>query len=150
MIRNLEPNILIVEDTEEHVVLLKRALQKGRLKPRLFVVRDGQEALDFLYNRGAYADRKANPRPKVILLDLKLPKVSGLEVLQQIKGDKDLKDIHVGVLTSSDEGRDIIESYEKGAECYLTKSVLFIKKSADMAAMLDALMAMACPVAVEK
>ncbi len=150
MAKNSEPNILIVEDTEEHLVLITRALQKGRLKPRLFVAEDGQKALDYLYHRGAYADRKACPRPDVILLDLKLPKVSGLEVLHRIKNDKDLKDIYVVILTSSDEGKDIIQSYGDGAACFLTKSVLFTKNSADMAAMLDAMVSMACPVVLKK
>ncbi len=138
-----EINVLLVEDTEEHAVLMRRALEKGRLKPRLFVAEDGQAALDFLHNRGVYADGEANPRPDLILLDLKLPKVSGLEVLEQIKSEEGLRDIPVAVLTASDERRDIIRSYQGGAESYFTKSVLFLNKGAGPTAILDTVMAMA-------
>lgn len=138
-----EPNTLLVEDTEEHAVLMKRALENGQLKPRLFWVKDGKAALDFLHNRGDYADRKANPRPDLILLDLKLPKVSGLEVLKQLKGEERLSDIPVVVLTASDEGKDIISSYQEGAESYLTKSALFLNKGANPTTILDTLMTMA-------
>lgn len=139
----MEPNILLVEDTEEHAALMKRALEDGKLKPRLFVATDGKAALDFLYNRGDYTDREVNPRPNLILLDLKLPKVSGLEVLKQLKGEETLRDIPVVVLTASDEGKDIIRSYQQGAESYLTKSVLFFNKGSDPAMILDTLMTMA-------
>ena len=138
-----ELNILLVEDTEEHAVLMRRALEKGKLRPRLFWITDGRAALDFLYNRGDYANREVNPRPDLILLDLKLPKVSGLEILEQVKGDKRLRDIPVVVLTTSDEGKDIIRSYRGGAESYLTKSVLFLNKGADATVVLDTVMAMA-------
>jgi two-component system response regulator len=131
-------NILLVEDTEEHGVLIRRALERGKLKPRLSWTKDGKAALDFLYNRGVYADKEANPRPDLILLDLKLPKVSGLEVLEQIKGDENLKEIPVVVLTVSDEGKDIISSYQLGADSYFTKSVLFLNKGANSTAILDA------------
>jgi CheY-like chemotaxis protein len=136
-------NILMVEDTEEHAVLMRRALEKGKLKTRLFWVTDGQTALDFLHNRGVHADGEANPRPDLILLDLKLPKVSGLEVLEQIKGEEGLRDIPVAVLTASDERGDIIRSYQGGADSYFTKSVLFLNKGADPTAILDTVMAMA-------
>lgn len=138
-----EINILLVEDTEEHAVLMRRALEKGKLKPRLFVAKDGQAALDFLHNRGVYADGEANPKPDLILLDLKLPKVSGLEVLEQIKSEEGLRDIPVAVLTVSDEKKDIIRSYQGGAESYFTKSVLFLNKGAGPTAILDTVMAMA-------
>ena len=143
MIRQREINVLLVEDTEEHAVLMRRALEKGRLKPRLSWIKDGQAALDFLHNRGAYADRKANPRPDIILLDLKLPKVSGLEILKHIKDDEKLRDIPVVILTASDEGKDIIRSYQGGAVSYFTKSVLFLNKGADATAILDTVIAMA-------
>jgi two-component system response regulator len=136
-------NILMVEDTEEHGVLMKRAIDKGKLKPRLSWIKDGKAALDFLHHRGAYANRQANPRPDLILLDLKLPKVSGLKVLKQIKSEKGLRDIPVTVLTVSDEGRDIIRSYQLGAESYFTKSVLFLNKGAGPTSILDTIMAMA-------
>ena len=138
-----EINVRLVEDTEEHAVLMRRAMEKGRLKPRLFWVKDGQAALDFLHNRGAYADGEANPRPDLILLDLKLPKVSGLEILEHIKGDEKLREIPVVILTASDEGKDIIRSYQGGADSYFTKSVLFLNKGADPTAILDTVMAMA-------
>jgi CheY-like chemotaxis protein len=138
-----EANILLVEDTEEHAVLIRRALEDGKLKPRLFWVTDGKAALDFLHNLGDYADREANPKPDLILLDLRLPQVHGLEVLKQIKGEKRLKDIPVVVLTVSDEGADIIRSYEMGAESYFTKSVLFLNKEADATRILDTVIAMA-------
>ncbi len=138
-----ETNILLVEDTEEHAVLMRRALESGKLRPRLFWITDGKAALDFLYNRGDYADKEVNPKPDLILLDLKLPKVSGLEILGQVKGEERLRDIPVVVLTASDEGKDIIESYQGGAESYLTKSVLFLNKGADATVVLDTVMAMA-------
>ena len=136
-------NILMVEDTEEHAVLIRRALERGKLKPRLSWITDGKTALDFLHNRGVYADRQANPRPDLILLDLKLPKVSGLEVLKHIKDDEKLREIPVVILTASDEGKDIIRSYQGGADSYFTKSVLFLNKGADPTAILDTVMAMA-------
>ena len=138
-----EINILLVEDTEEHAVLIRRALEKGKLRPRIFWITDGKAALDFLYNRGNYADREANPKPDLILLDLKLPKVSGLEVLEQIKCEENLRDIPVVVLTASDEGKDIIRSYQGGAESYLTKSVLFLNKGAEPTVILDTVMTLA-------
>ena len=136
-----ETNILLVEDTEEHAVLMRRALENGKLKPRIFWITDGKAALDFLYNLGDYADREANPKPHIILLDLKLPKVSGLEILEQIKSEEKLREIPVVILTASDEGKDIIRSYQGGAESYFTKSVLFLNKGADPAAILDTVLA---------
>ncbi len=138
-----ETNILLVEDTEEHAVLMRRALENGKLRPRLFWVTDGKAALDFLHNLGDYVDIEANPKPDIILLDLKLPKVSGLEILEQIKSEEGLRDIPVVVLTASDEGSDIIRCYQGGADSYFTKSVLFLNKGADSAAILDTVMAMA-------
>jgi len=138
-----ETNILLVEDTEEHAVLMRRALENGKLKPRIFWITDGKAALDFLYNLGDYADREANPKPHIILLDLKLPKVSGLEILEQIKSEEKLREIPVVILTASDEGKDIIRSYQGGAESYFTKSVLFLNKGADATVILDTVMAMA-------
>ncbi len=143
MTKERETNILLVEDTEEHAVLMRRALERGKLKPRLFWVTDGKVALDFLHNLGDYADRQANPAPDLILLDLRLPKVSGLEVLKHIKGDEKLREIPVVILTASDEGKDIIRSYQEGADSYFTKSVLFLNKGADPTAILDTVMAMA-------
>ena len=138
-----ETNILLVEDTEEHAMLIRRALEEGRLRQRLFAVRDGQAALDFLYNRGDYADKEANPKPDIILLDLNLPKVHGLEVLEQIKGEESLRDIPVVVLTASDVAKDIVRSYLVGAESYVMKSVLFVNKGADSLSILDTVVALA-------
>jgi CheY-like chemotaxis protein len=138
-----EINILLVEDTEEHAVLLRRALERGKLKPRLFWVTDGKAALDFLHNRGIYTDGEANPRPDVVLLDLKLPKISGLDVLEHITGDEKLREIPVVILTASDEKKDIIMGYKGGAESYFTKSILFLNKGANPTAILDTVMAMA-------
>ena len=138
-----ETNIMLVEDTEEHAILMMRALEHGKLRPQVFWITDGKAALDFLHNLGDYADREANPKPDLILLDLKLPKVHGLEILEQIKGEERLMDIPVVVLTASDEGSDIIRSYQGGAESYFTKSVLFLNKGADATAILDTVMAMA-------
>jgi len=138
-----EVNVLLVEDTEEHAILIMRALENGKLRPQVFWITDGKAVLDFLHNRGDYADREANPKPDLILLDLKLPKVSGLEILEQIKGEEGLRDIPVVVLTASDEGSDIIRSYQEGAESYFTKSVLFLNKGADAMAILDTVMTMA-------
>ncbi len=138
-----ETNILLVEDTEEHAVLIRRALEKGKLRPRLFITRDGQAALDFLYNRGDYADKEANPKPDIILLDLNLPKVHGLEVLEHIKGEERLRDIPVVVLTASDVANDIVRSYLIGADSYVMKSVLFVNKGADSLSILDTVVALA-------
>ena len=143
MTRQIETNILLVEDTEEHAALIRRALEHGKLRPQIFWITDGKAALDFLHNLGDYTDRKANPKPDVILLDLKLPKVSGLEILNQVKGEERLRDIPIVVLTASDEGKDIIRSYQEGAESYFTKSVLFLNKGADATAILDTVMTMA-------
>ena len=143
MTKQREINILLVEDTEEHAVLMTRALERGKLRPRVFWITDGKAALDFLHNRGNYADIEVNPRPDLILLDLNLPKVGGLEILKQIKGEERLREIPVVVLTASDEGKDIIRSYERGAESYFTKSVLHLSKGADPTAILDAVMALA-------
>lgn len=116
--------ILLVEDNPDDVELTLRALRKNKLANQIYVARDGEEALDFLYARGAHADR--NPeKPKVVLLDLKLPKVDGLEVLRTIKNDAHLKPIPVVVLTSSGEQRDMVEGYNLGVNSYIQKPVSF-------------------------
>jgi len=138
-----ETNILLVEDTEEHAVLIRRALETEKQRLRVFWIKDGKAALDFLHNLGNYADREANPKPDIILLDLRLPKVHGLEILKQVKTEERLRDIPVVVLTASDEEKDIIRSYQWGAESYFTKSVLFLNKGGDSAKILDTVMAMA-------
>jgi len=117
--------ILIVEDTQQDLDLALRALRKAKLSNHIQIVRDGEEALEFIFCEGRYADRKIANGPKVILLDLKLPKVDGLEVLQRIKGDARTRAIPVVVLTSSKEQNDVVESYNLGVNSYIVKPVNF-------------------------
>ncbi len=117
--------ILLVEDNPHDVELTLRALKKHNLSNQLHVVRDGQEVLDYIFATGAYTDRDINHTPNVILLDLKLPKVDGLEVLRRIKSDKRKKKIPVVVLTSSREEKDVVESYRLGVNSYIVKPVDF-------------------------
>ena len=119
--------ILLVEDNPRDVEMTLRALKKRNLANQVHVVKDGAEALDFLFATGAYAARDMNHVPKVVLLDLKLPKVSGLEVLKKIKGDERTRTIPVVVLTSSQEEKDMVESYRLGVNSYIVKPVDFDK-----------------------
>ena len=116
--------ILIVEDDPRDVELTLTALGEYNLANEVVVTRDGQEALDYLYCRGQF-DTRSNDNPAVMLLDLKLPKVDGLEVLQQIKSDERLKLIPVVVLTSSQEEKDMMRSYKLGVNAYVVKPVDF-------------------------
>ena len=116
--------ILIVEDDPRDVELTLTALEDYKLANEVVVCRDGQEALDYLHSRGKYSDR-VNENPAVMLLDLKLPKVDGLEVLQRIKSDERLRLIPVVVLTSSHEEKDMIRSYKLGVNAYVVKPVDF-------------------------
>jgi CheY-like chemotaxis protein len=116
--------ILLAEDDENDVEMTIAALDQHNLANRVDVARDGEEALDYLYRRGKFADREKG-NPVVILLDLKMPKVDGLEVLKQIKSDHQLKMIPVVVLTSSREELDIMKSYELGVNAYVAKPVDF-------------------------
>jgi CheY-like chemotaxis protein len=122
-----EVEILLVEDNPNDVELTLRALKKHNLTNKVHVVKDGAEALEYIFANGAYAHRKVEHHPKVILLDLKLPKVDGLEVLRQLKSDERTKIIPVVVLTSSKEEKDIVKSYRLGANSYITKPVDFDK-----------------------
>ena len=117
--------ILLVEDNPNDVELTLRALKKNNLANRVHVVKDGSEALDYVFATGAYADREIGNGPKVVLLDLKLPKVDGMEVLKRIKGDERTKKIPVVVLTSSQEEQDVVKSYKLGANSYIVKPVDF-------------------------
>lgn len=117
--------ILLVEDNPSDVELTLHALKKHNLANRIEVVRDGAEALEFIFCTGKYAHRSIENSPKVILLDLKLPKVDGLEVLRRVKSDPCTRTIPVVVLTSSREERDIVESYRLGVNSYITKPVDF-------------------------
>lgn len=116
--------ILLVEDDPKDVELTLTALEEYNLANEVVVARDGEEALDFLYCRGSFATR-AKQNPAVMLLDLKLPKVDGLEVLQQLKADERLRMIPVVVLTSSREERDMVASYKLGVNAYVVKPVDF-------------------------
>jgi CheY-like chemotaxis protein len=127
MVDSNEVEILLVEDNPNDVELTLRALKKNHLANRVVVVTDGEEALDFIFARGQFNNRKIEDGPKVILLDLKLPKVDGLEVLRAVKGDPRTKVIPVVVLTSSNEERDILESYHLGVNSYIVKPVDFDK-----------------------
>jgi CheY-like chemotaxis protein len=118
-------DILLIEDNPHAVELILRALRRHHLAHTIWVVKDGAEALDFLFGTGAYAQRKVEERPKVVLLDLKLPKVNGLEVLRKIKSDERTRHIPVVILTSSQEERDIRESYQLGANSYVVKPLDF-------------------------
>ncbi len=117
--------ILLVEDNPEDVELTLRAFQKYRLANKIHVVRDGEEALECLFGTGRYAEGNLCANTRVILLDLKLPKVDGLEVLQRCKTDPRTKNIPVVVLTSSQEEQDLVKSYNLGVNSYVVKPVEF-------------------------
>lgn len=119
--------ILLIEDDEDDVSLTQRAFIKGRILNKLYVVRDGEEAMEFLEHRGRYSDPDDAPRPGIILLDLNMPKMDGREVLQKIKSSENLRVIPVIVLTTSERDEDILESYENGANTFITKPVEFGK-----------------------
>jgi CheY-like chemotaxis protein len=130
-----EVEILLVEDNPNDVELTLRALKKHNITNNVHVVKDGAEALEYIFATGAYASRDINHNPKVILLDLKLPKVDGIEVLRRIKSDERTKVIPVVVLTSSKEERDLVQSYKLGANSYITKPVdfeSFVKSVAEL------------------
>lgn len=115
--------ILFVEDSVDDAALTMRALKKGGLSNTIFHVKDGAEALDFMYCRGAYSSKNTSNHVKLILLDLKMPKVSGIEVLEQIKSNPKFKTIPIVILTSSKEDPDIKKCYELGANSYIVKPV---------------------------
>jgi CheY-like chemotaxis protein len=117
--------IVLVEDNPADAELAIRALRRGRIANQIELLEDGAEALDFIFCRGAYAHRQITDHPKIILLDLKLPKVSGLEVLRQIKTDPRTQMIPIVVMTSSAQDSDIIESYQLGVNSYIVKPVDF-------------------------
>ncbi|MFQ5830047.1 MAG: response regulator [Candidatus Methylomirabilia bacterium] len=125
MDRNDALSILLVEDNPDHAELTLRALDTGSLINRVFWVKDGEEALDFLCHRGRYANGAQAPRPALILLDIKLPKLDGHEVLRQIKGDERLRSIPVVMLTTSDRGDEVKECYAAGANSFVTKPLRF-------------------------
>jgi two-component system, response regulator len=120
-----EIEILLVEDNQDDLDMSLRAFRKANLANRIQTARDGVEALDFIFCEGAHAARKMENGPKVVLLDLKLPKIDGLEVLKRMKADPRTKTIPVVVLTSSKEQKDLIESYSLGVNSYIVKPVNF-------------------------
>ena len=121
--------ILLVEDNLDDVELTLRALSKNNVANEVVVVRDGTEALDYLFATGAFEGRDIGDFPTVVLLDLKLPKVNGLEVLQRIRADERTKLIPIVILTSSKEEQDIVDGYKLGANSYIRKPVDFIQFS---------------------
>ena len=126
--QSLKPaEILLVEDNLDDVEITLRAFRKVRVANTVHVVRDGQEALDFLFREGDYSDRADAPQPDVILLDLNLPKVNGLEVLHKIRASDGLSTIPIIVLTVSERQEDVRKSYKLGANTYITKPMDFEK-----------------------
>jgi two-component system response regulator len=124
-----ERNILLVEDNPNDEELTLRALKKNNILNKVIVVRDGAEALDYLFTRGAYASRDPAEMPQLVLLDLNLPKIGGLEVLQSLRADERTKLIPIVILTSSREDRDLIAGYTSGANSYIVKPVDFLQFS---------------------
>lgn len=122
-VNNVE--ILLVEDNPDDAGLVIRALKKHNLANNLIHLSDGAQALDFIFCKGEFAERQINDRPKVIFLDLKMPKVDGLKVLQAIREDKRTESIPVVIMTSSHEERDIVEGYRLGVNSYIVKPVDF-------------------------
>ena len=120
-----EVDILLVEDNADDMELTLHALRREHLANNIFTVRDGEEALEFLFCNGTHSQRKFDHPPRLVLLDLKLPKVSGLEVLKRVKEDPRTRSIPIVVLTSSKEERDLVESYNLGANSYMQKPVDF-------------------------
>ena len=120
-----ELDILLVEDNEDDMDLALHALRREKLANNIFVARDGEEALDFLFCRGVFAQRSFDHPPKLVLLDLKLPKVDGMEVLKQVKSDPRTRIIPVVIMTSSKEERDLVAGYNLGVNSYIQKPVDF-------------------------
>jgi two-component system, response regulator len=118
-------DILLVEDNQDDMDLALHALRREKVANNIFVVRDGEEALDFLFCRGAFAHRSFEHPPKLVLLDLKLPKVDGTDVLKQVKSDPRTRTIPVVIMTSSKEERDLVKGYDLGANSYIQKPVDF-------------------------
>ena len=120
-----EKIILLVEDNPDDVTLTERALKKSHILNKLIITKDGADALDFIFGTGTYSDRDMGIMPEVVLLDLKLPKIDGLEVLKRIRSDKRTKLLPVVILTSSKEEKDLINGYTLGANSYIRKPVNF-------------------------
>jgi CheY-like chemotaxis protein len=125
--RQQQFNVLLVEDNLDHAELVIRSFSEHHLENTMHHVRDGEAALDYLFHRGLYRDAATSPSPDVVLLDLRLPKVDGLEVLKQVKADKYLRLIPVVILTTSAAEIDLVKAYEDYANSYLVKPVDFDK-----------------------
>lgn len=121
--------ILLIEDNPDDVELTQRAIRKNNILNKLVVAKDGVEALDYLFGTGQYAARNVSEQPAVILLDLKLPRVGGLEVLRRVRAEERTKLIPVVILTSSKEERDLIDSYKLGCNSYIRKPIDFMQFS---------------------
>ncbi|HZF99924.1 MAG TPA: response regulator [Chitinophagales bacterium] len=130
---NSNLQILLVEDNKSDAMLVIRALKKHNLANNLVHLIDGAQTLDFLFGRGEYAGRNVQQKPKVIFLDLKMPKVNGLEVLRAIKSDERTREIPVVMMTSSNEEKDIVESHRLGVNSYVVKPLDFEKFSKTIA-----------------
>lgn len=115
--------ILLAEDDRADQVLTRRALERGKLKNDLYIVEDGEEALDYLLRRGKYVNPEDSPRPDLVLLDLNMPKLDGREVLAEIKRHESLRNLSVIVLTTSSQDEDVLRSYDLGVSSYITKPV---------------------------
>lgn len=115
--------ILLVEDNPDHEELIRRALDERQAPIELFVARHGEDALDYLFRRGAWTDQASSPRPRLVLLDLRLPRVDGIQVLGIIKSTPSLRDIPVVILTTSDSEQDMARAYARHANSYLVKPV---------------------------
>ena len=123
--RQTTVNILLADDDEDDCMLAREALAESRLSSELYVVRDGEELMDYLYHRGRYVSLSSSPRPGLILLDLNMPKKDGREALKEIKNDPELRKIPVIVLTTSKAPEDIYRTYELGANSFITKPMNF-------------------------
>ena len=120
-------NVLLVEDNYEHLRLTQYLLKQNNFPGQLFVVRDGQEAVDFLYQRAEFSDPLLNPRPNLVLLDLNIPRINGREILKIMKSDEKLKNIPVVVMSSSEREEDVSYAHEVGVAAYISKSGGFEK-----------------------
>jgi CheY-like chemotaxis protein len=119
--------LLLIEDNMDHSELIMRCFRDHRVANKLYHVTDGKAALDYLFRRGKYADPQKSPKPHVILLDLRLPRIDGLEVLKEIKAEKGLSSIPVAIVTTSDAEKDVAAAYEYHANSYLVKPIDFEK-----------------------
>ena len=119
--------VLLVEDNLDHAELIKRSFADQEISSKIYHVTDGEAALDYLYHRGLYSNPEKSPQPRIILLDIRLPKIAGLDVLETVKSDGDLKKIPVIVLSTSNAAKDVQQAYEKAANGYLIKPGDFIE-----------------------